>query len=177
MVHLVNVFALLAVVQHAGWYGGDASVASTWLVSPRCTSTFLVGTLLMCLGAAIRAAAYEYLGRHFTFRLAYAKDQKLVTSGPYAIVRHPSYLGGVIAFFGIALAQLGPGSIFDQLCLWRSPLLAALGAFECILVISLCAWTVFDRMPKEDRDMQLHFKDEWERWAKRTPHKILPYIY
>src|SRR5580692_5085413 len=33
-----------------------------------------------------------------------AEDQKVISSGPYAIVRHPMYTGGLIMLFGIPLA-------------------------------------------------------------------------
>ena len=33
-----------------------------------------------------------------------AEDQKVISTGPYALVRHPMYTGGLIMLFGIPLA-------------------------------------------------------------------------
>lgn len=33
-----------------------------------------------------------------------APDQKVISTGPYALVRHPMYFGGLIMFVGIPLA-------------------------------------------------------------------------
>jgi protein-S-isoprenylcysteine O-methyltransferase Ste14 len=38
-------------------------------------------------------AAFHALGRHFTLQLGVFKDHKLMTSGSFALVRHPSYIG------------------------------------------------------------------------------------
>ena len=50
-----------------------------------------------------------------------AKDQKVVSTGPYAIVRHPMYIGALIMLFGI---PLGLGSWWGMLI--NIPMTAAL---------------------------------------------------
>jgi protein-S-isoprenylcysteine O-methyltransferase Ste14 len=37
-----------------------------------------------------------------------AEDQRVISTGPYAVVRHPMYTGGLIMLYGIPLA-LGSG--------------------------------------------------------------------
>ena len=56
----------------------------------------------MVVGTAIRVQCYRELGKHFTFSVTILKDHKLITSGPYSYVRHPSYTG----FFLNATAQV-----------------------------------------------------------------------
>ncbi|EKM52178.1 uncharacterized protein PHACADRAFT_212748 [Phanerochaete carnosa HHB-10118-sp] len=117
---------------------------------------FAIGTLFMVVGTLIRVASYRQLGRHFTFELAIRKDHKLVTSGPYSVVRHPSYTGYWVYITGIAVSQLGPGSLYAELGLWRNPLGFLAG---------------------EDSALLQEFGDEWLVWAKRTPYRLVPGIY
>jgi len=64
---------------------------------------FLVGTLMASFGGIIRYKCYRALGRMFTFEMSILRNHKLITSGPYAIVRHPSYVGCILAVSGILL--------------------------------------------------------------------------
>src|ERR1700760_951759 len=47
-------------------------------------------TFLICFAGIIRITAFYYLDKNFTFELAV--PNKLVTTGIYAYVQHPSYL-------------------------------------------------------------------------------------
>jgi len=72
----------------------------------KCTPVFILGCTLVSLGAVIRLAAYQALGHMFTFEMSIKKDHRLVTSGPYAYVRHPGYTG-VLSFVVGATCSLG----------------------------------------------------------------------
>ena len=74
------------------------------------TGTSLAGCLLGLSGGLIRVWCHRTLGRFFTWELSVKNDQRLITTGPYAIVRHPSYLGMFLGDIGIYLCHLGPGS-------------------------------------------------------------------
>jgi protein-S-isoprenylcysteine O-methyltransferase Ste14 len=52
-----------------------------------------IGFGLFLLGLALRWYSIFYLGRFFTTNVAVAKDHRLIDSGPYRFVRHPSYTG------------------------------------------------------------------------------------
>ena len=54
-------------------------------------------------GGIIRHQCYESMGRLFTVERSIRTDHVLVTSGPYAVVRHPSYTGLLIVFIGMIL--------------------------------------------------------------------------
>lgn len=55
-------------------------------------------------GLALRWWAIVVLGRSFTVDVQIAPDHRLVESGPFRLVRHPSYTGVLLASFGFALS-------------------------------------------------------------------------
>ena len=44
-----------------------------------------------------------YLGRLFTFDVAIAEDHRVIDTGPYRYVRHPTYTGSLLSFVGLGL--------------------------------------------------------------------------
>ncbi len=84
----------------AGVYFADRQVLSlpdpfAWLVA---------GLVIAWAGLALRLWAVLALGRSFTTKVQVTAEQRLVTTGPYKLVRHPSYLGLMILLVGIGLA-------------------------------------------------------------------------
>ncbi len=61
-----------------------------------------VGLITLLAGLAFRIWAIITLGRNFTSSVQIVDHHQLITSGPYSIVRHPSYLGAYLAFAGSA---------------------------------------------------------------------------
>ena len=49
------------------------------------------------------------LGRFFTYDVTIQPGHRVVTSGPYRWVRHPSYTGGLLGLLGLGVA-LGSGA-------------------------------------------------------------------
>jgi len=70
---------------------------------PRGSLFYLVGLVLFVLGLTIRWVAIIQLGRFFTVNVTIAEDHELVTTGLYRYVRHPSYSGSLLTFFGFGL--------------------------------------------------------------------------
>ena len=64
---------------------------------------FIVGIVLLIAGAALRWASFWALGDYFTFTVNVSADQKVVTKGPYRVLRHPGYTGGLLALVGIGV--------------------------------------------------------------------------
>jgi protein-S-isoprenylcysteine O-methyltransferase Ste14 len=64
----------------------------------------VVGVVLIWLGVALRQWAVQTLGRFFTFKLTVRSDQRVVETGPYRVVRHPSYSGLLLSGLGTAIA-------------------------------------------------------------------------
>ncbi len=59
----------------------------------------LAWRMVFAVGAALCFAGWALLCRHVAFR----RGAGIVTSGPYALVRHPVYLGLIIAVFATAI--------------------------------------------------------------------------
>ena len=60
----------------------------------------VLGAILMLMGTWIRLMAFGLLGRFFRFEASIQKDHELLVSGPYAVIRHPSYTGAITIFIG-----------------------------------------------------------------------------
>jgi protein-S-isoprenylcysteine O-methyltransferase len=62
------------------------------------------GVALFVGGLALRWYSIMYLGRYFTVNVAIATDHRVIDTGPYRYIRHPSYTGALMAFVGLGLA-------------------------------------------------------------------------
>lgn len=62
------------------------------------------GLAIVLSGIAIRLRAIYSLRKFFTVNIAILNDHELMTAGIYRFIRHPAYLGVIIAFVGMGLA-------------------------------------------------------------------------
>ena len=62
------------------------------------------GLVLIVAGIGLRAWSIATLGRFFQYQIKVQPGHRVVTSGPYRYVRHPSYTGIALVLIGIALA-------------------------------------------------------------------------
>ncbi|KZF02669.1 hypothetical protein A2J03_28450 [Rhodococcus sp. EPR-157] len=88
-------------------YGGGLliSVASSATVCARRPRTiFVAGLTIAALGQALRLAAARELGESFTFKVHTHPEQPVVQTGPYWLIRHPSYTGALVCALGFCLA-------------------------------------------------------------------------
>ena len=75
---------------------GAAIAAPRWVV-------FGAGIALAIAGFALRLSAIRALGRSFIPVVGTRPDQDVVESGPYRLIRHPSYSGALVIMLGAAL--------------------------------------------------------------------------
>ena len=114
-----------------------------------------LGLMLAVAGMAVRVLGLRELGRQFSVYVTLQEDHKLVQSGIYGVLRHPLYLGAIFAMVGIALV-------------FRSWLIIPVSVL--ILVFTLA------RIPKEEKLLAEHFKEEFAAYRRRT-WRLVPYIY
>ncbi|KAG2138048.1 uncharacterized protein EDB93DRAFT_1242140 [Suillus bovinus] len=153
------------------------SKALSTLTDVPITPSFLVGCGLVTSGAFIRWLCYRTLGRHFTFLLSIRQDHRLITTGPYAIVRHPSYTGMMMLCFGIIILHGSPNSWLRASGISaRIPGVIPVVAGTSV-VCTVVNFGLFRRTKEEDELMHSTFKGEWEAWARKVKYRIIPGVY
>ena len=70
---------------------------ASWVYQPWIN---ILGIAIVIAGLALRWYSIIYLGRFFTVNVEIATDHQLIDSGPYRRLRHPSYTGALMAFWG-----------------------------------------------------------------------------
>ncbi|KAF8701559.1 Protein-S-isoprenylcysteine O-methyltransferase, partial [Rhizoctonia solani] len=133
-----------------------------------------LGALILIAGGALRAHAYRTMGKNYLFDLRVGRSHSLVTWGPYALVRHPMYLGLGLVHVGWA-TLLWPGNGGALVRTW--PALALACWATVVLGGTVLFGFVASRAKAEDEMLRGHFGKEWDRWAERTKYKVVPGIY
>jgi protein-S-isoprenylcysteine O-methyltransferase Ste14 len=115
----------------------------------------LIGLAIAAGSAAFAAWAMWSLGRSYGIRLDVFEGHALKTDGPYALVRHPMYLGIVVFHLGASLAL-------------QSPLLLAATA------LYVAPFTAI-RIAAEERVLRDAFGERYLRYAERVP-ALIPFV-
>jgi protein-S-isoprenylcysteine O-methyltransferase Ste14 len=126
----------------------DAAIAPPTLA----TTTATVGVVLAWLGAGLAVWARLALGVWFSGTFGIKPEHALVTTGPYAIVRHPMYLGLLLLLGGMAVAYNSAVSL----------------GFVLLLIVPFAMHTVI-----EEQMFRAHFGEAWAVYASRVP-RLLP---
>lgn len=125
------------------------ALGRTWPVDVPVVPAVVAGGCLTVLGTVFYNAAlvrFDSLGQ-----LAGTHPGALLTEGPYALSRHPQYVGWALALIGIAVAG-------------RSAF--ALGG----AALSVVALLVLTRL--EERRLALRFGEAWQRYCSQTPRLL-----
>lgn len=117
---------------------------------------FALGIAIWLGGVAFRLYSIRVLGRFFTYDVAISKGQHVIESGPYRWVRHPSYLGGLVAMLGFGMTLTN----------W----LAA------VLPVCCAALGFVYRIPIEERALVRGLGEEYREYMKRT-WRLVPYVF
>ena len=141
------------------------------------SSAAAIGLTLMVLGTLIRLMTYRHLGRFFRFETSIQKDHELIVSGPYSIVRHPSYTGLMMMFGGLFPWYLGKGTWVMESGLWNTMLGKLLVVMYFGVLNTLGFYLLLERISKEDKALRDQFGKKWDDWAKEVPYSIFPGIY
>jgi protein-S-isoprenylcysteine O-methyltransferase Ste14 len=65
---------------------------------------FGLGLGVIWAGIALRSWCFRTLGHYFTFTVMTSANQPVITTGPYRVLRHPSYAGILLVLAGIGIS-------------------------------------------------------------------------
>lgn len=148
-VPMLQVLFLAVVI--AAPYGDRRGIAAL----PPIAALRYAGLALFVFGFGLLIWATARLGRQFSVQVTIREDHRLITDGPYRLVRHPRYLGILLFLAGVCL-------VFRS---WLGLVFVAATAL-------VLAWRVHD----EEALMKRTFGAEWEAYRRRT-WRIVPFLY
>jgi protein-S-isoprenylcysteine O-methyltransferase Ste14 len=155
LVAVTAVTRLRPVNKAAGLQPRVSAVAGSFLVStlallppaPTPPIWLAISSALVLVGASLSFVVLRWLGRSFSIM---AEARRLVTKGPYAIVRHPLYICEEIAILGVLIAVISP---------------------LAVLIVLVHALLQLRRMLNEEKVLRATFP-EYEDYAARTPRLV-----
>jgi protein-S-isoprenylcysteine O-methyltransferase len=115
-----------------------------------------LGVVIAIAGLALRWYSILYLGRFFTVNVAIAADHRLIDTGPYRRIRHPSYTGALLAFAGLGVCTQN----------WASLAIIVLGTTLAFLY----------RIHVEEAALTGAFQERYRRYVQRT-WRLVPGLY
>jgi len=115
-----------------------------------------LGLIITAMGGFVRVATVFELGHRFSIFVAVQSDHRLKTNGFYRFVRHPSYLGALLAMAGWALV-------------FRSIIGLLLTAAMFVPIIA--------RIRAEEDFLVRQFGEQYRCYQQRTRWRLLPFIY
>jgi protein-S-isoprenylcysteine O-methyltransferase Ste14 len=121
---------------------------------PLSLTVFWIGWLLAASGLAFTVWARRHLGRNWSGTVTLKSGHELITTGPYALVRHPIYTGLLLGFAGSALA---------------------VGEWRGILALVLVTVAFGRKLRVEERGMRQLFGDAYGTYQRHVP-ALIPFI-
>lgn len=115
---------------------------------------FFAGAAVTLAGVFFAIWAREHLGKNWSRSVTVKQDHELITSGPYALVRHPIYTGILTGFLGSAMAE---------------------GQVRSLIAFVLVAAVLWFKLRLEERWMRDTFGDSYAAYARRVA-ALVPYV-
>jgi protein-S-isoprenylcysteine O-methyltransferase Ste14 len=115
-----------------------------------------IGLIITAIGGFVRVATVFELGHRFSMFVALQPDHRLKTDGSYRFVRHPSYLGMLLAMAGWSLV-------------FRSAIGLLLTAAMCVPIVA--------RIHAEEDFLLREFAEQYRAYQQRTRWRLLPFVY
>ncbi len=124
-------------------------------VLPESSAIEWTGVWLVACGLGFSAWARHHLGRNWSGVVTLKEDHELIQTGPYRLVRHPIYMGVLLALVGSTLAH---------------------GELRGVLGVAMVAVAMVRKLRIEERFMQERFNDEYDLYKRHTA-ALIPFVF
>ena len=121
---------------------------------PRSEAVFWIGAAITAAGLAFAVWARRHIGRNWSASVTVKAGHELVTSGPYALVRHPIYTGLLLGFTGWAIAT---------------------GQWRGVLAVLVAYLSLLRKYRLEERWMRERFGPAYDDYARRVK-ALVPFV-
>jgi protein-S-isoprenylcysteine O-methyltransferase Ste14 len=115
-----------------------------------------IGFVLILIGLIVRWCAIISLRKYFTVNVSIRNTHQLVARGIYQYVRHPSYAGSLLSFFGL-------GITFSN---W----------LVTIIIFFPILFAFLRRIRIEEDVLRKYFGETYDQYSKNTS-RLIPKIY
>jgi protein-S-isoprenylcysteine O-methyltransferase Ste14 len=109
---------------------------------------FWIAALITAAGLLFAVWARVHLGRNWSISVTIKQSHELVSTGPYALVRHPIYTGLLIAIVGSAIGRGEWGGVLAVLIAWAA---------------------LWRKLRLEERWMTEQFGEQYVAYCQRVP--------
>jgi protein-S-isoprenylcysteine O-methyltransferase Ste14 len=123
-----------------------------WHVS---LAIFWLGAAITVAGLLFSVWARGYLGTNWSSAVTIKQNHELITTGPYALVRHPIYTGILTGFLGMAIDIAQPRGF---------------------IVVALFFVIFWLKLRREEQWMRSQFGDTYTAYARHTA-ALVPYLF
>ena len=119
-------------------------------------AVFSIGVATLVAGSLLRRHCWRLLGASFTGDVRAEAGQRVVTTGAYAFVRHPSYAAGILMNIGLGVA---------------------LGSWASAVLMAVASVGVYSyRIGVEERALVAVIGEPYREFM-RTRRRLIPFIY
>jgi protein-S-isoprenylcysteine O-methyltransferase Ste14 len=115
---------------------------------------FWLGAAVTVAGLLFAVSAREYLGGNWSRSVTIKQGHELITTGPYAVVRHPIYTGTLAGFLGMAIA------------------ISQVRGFVALFLVFL---VFLIKLRMEEQWMRSQFGETYATYSRQTA-ALLPYL-
>ncbi|KAG0055509.1 hypothetical protein BGZ83_008385 [Gryganskiella cystojenkinii] len=161
----------------------------------------IVATVTALVSCWLRRWSFATLDRFFTYQLTIRSGHKLVQTGPYTYLRHPSYTGAMLTSFashailfrqGLWDVLMALGSRFGQeylvpifpslptltssLPLWHTMTGPSGGTLFVLFSAMSALWMLAKRVQNEEQMLKEHFGKDWDEYASKR-WRFIPFLY
>jgi protein-S-isoprenylcysteine O-methyltransferase Ste14 len=114
-----------------------------------------IGILLLCLSGFLEYKVHK-MGAEIIWRQIPVGKKKLMTTGIYGMVRHPTYLGNILYPLGLSIMLRATWALL--FCIF-------LILFHIVLI------------SQEEKELEAEFGERYKEYKKKVRWRLIPYLF